>query len=141
MGSEVAKAELEALAQEKLDDAAALVADSRWSSGYYLAGYAIELALKACIAKSFKAVTLPDKDLVNATYSHNLRNLVGTAGLSADLRGREQADANFAAKWSVVDSWSPESRYTGATQQQAKELLLAIGDENDGVLAWIKAFW
>ena len=97
MGSEVAKTELEVLAQEKLDDAAALIAGSRWSSGYYLGGYAVELALKACIAKSFKAVTIPDKDLVNATYSHNFRNLVGTAGLSADLRNREQADRNFAA--------------------------------------------
>ena len=73
MGSEVAKGELETLAQEKLDDAAALIADGRWTNGYYLAGYAVELALKACIAKSFKAITLPDKDLVNATYSHNLR--------------------------------------------------------------------
>ena len=141
MGSEVAKTELEALAQEKLDDAAALIADSRWSSGYYLGGYAVELALKACIAKSFKAVTIPDKDLVSATYSHNFRSLVGTAGLSADLRNREQADRNFAANWGIVSSWSPEARYARATQQQAGELLQAISDEDDGVLAWIKAFW
>jgi hypothetical protein len=47
VGSEVAKSELELLAQEKLDDAAALIAGNRWSSGYYLAGYSVELALKA----------------------------------------------------------------------------------------------
>jgi HEPN domain-containing protein len=141
VGSEVAKAELEALAQEKLDDAAALIADSRWSSGYYLAGYAVELALKACIAKVFKADTIPDKDLVNATYSHNFRSLVGTAGLGADLRNTEQADANFAANWGVVNSWSPNARYARATQQQAEELLRAISDQGDGVFAWIKAFW
>ena len=141
MGSEVAKAELEALAHEKLDDAAALIADSRWSSGYYLAGYAAELALKACIAKAFKADTIPDKDLVNATYSHNFRSLIGTAGLGADLRNREQADANFAANWGVVNSWSPNARYARATQQQAEELLRAISDQDDGVFAWIKAFW
>jgi hypothetical protein len=33
VGSEIAKAELEALAQEQLEDAAALVADNRWSNG------------------------------------------------------------------------------------------------------------
>jgi HEPN domain-containing protein len=141
VGSEVAKAELEALAQEKLDDAAALVANSRWSNGYYLAGYAVELALKACIAKAFKAVTIPDKDFVNATYSHNFRNLAGTAGLSADLRSREQADAGFAANWGVVTSWSPDARYARATQQQAEELLQAISDEDNGVFPWIRAFW
>jgi len=141
VGSEVAKAELEALAQEKLDDATALIADSRWSNGYYIAGYAVELALKACIAKVFKADTIPDKDLVNATYSHNFRSLAGTAGLSAELRDREQADANFAANWGVVNSWSPNARYAQTTQQQAEELLRAISDQDDGVFAWIKAFW
>ncbi len=139
MGSEVVKAELEALAQEKLDDAAALVAASRWSNGYYLAGYAVELALKACIAKSFKAVTIPDEDLVNATYSPTFP--VGTAGLGADLRNREQADANFAVNWGIVSSWSPEARYARATQKQAEDLLRAISDQDDGVLAWIKAYW
>ena len=141
MGSEVAKAELEALAQERLDDATALVADSRWASAYYLAGYSVEFALKACIAKVFKADTIPDKDLVNATYSHNFRSLVGTAGLGADLRNREQADANFAANWGVVNSWSPNARYARASQQQAEELLRAISDHDDGVFPWIKAFW
>jgi HEPN domain-containing protein len=141
VGSEVAKADLQALAQEKLDDAVSLVTDHRWSNGYYLAGYAVELALKACIAKTFKADTIPDKDFVNATYSHNFRNLVGTAGLSIDLRTKEQADANFAANWGVVSSWSPNARYARATQQQAEELLRAISAEDDGVFAWIKAFW
>ncbi len=141
MGSEVAKSELEVLAQEKLDDAAARLAGNRWSSGYYLAGYSVELALKACIAKVFRADTIPDKDLVNATYSHNFRSLVGTAGLNADLRSREQTDANFAANWGVVNSWSPNARYMRATQQQAEELFRAISDQDDGVFAWIKAYW
>ena len=141
MGFEVAKAELEALAQEKLDDAVALIADSRWSNGYYLAGYAVELALKACIAKEFKADTIPDRDIVNSTYSHKLSSLIGIAGLSGALRSREQIDPNFAANWGVVTSWSPNARYGRATQQQAEELLRAIGDQNDGVFVWIKAFW
>ena len=141
MGTEVAKTALEALAQEKLDDAAALTADGRWSNAYYLAGYAVELALKACIAKAFKDNTIPDKDLVNAIYRHDFRSLVGTAGLSADLRAKEQADAAFAANWGVVNLWSPNSRYKNATQQEAEELLRAIRDQDDGVFQWIRAFW
>jgi len=141
VGSEIGKATLQSLAQEKLEDATALVGDNRWSNGYYLAGYAVELALKACIAKAFKAETIPDRNLVNATYQHNFKNLVGTAGLSAELRNKEQADAGFAANWGVVNSWSPDARYASATEQDAKELLRAISDEKDGVFEWIKVFW
>jgi HEPN domain-containing protein len=141
VGLEVAKPELEALANEKLDDATTLIAGGRWSNGYYLAGYAVELALKACIAKAFKAETIPDKNLVNATYQHNFKSLVGTAGLTADLRNREQVDAGFAANWGVVNSWSPDSRYARSSQQEAEELLRAISDNDDGVFEWIKAFW
>jgi hypothetical protein len=52
---------LKALAQAKLDDAILLFDNKRYSNAYYLAGYAIELALKACIAKQFVADTIPDK--------------------------------------------------------------------------------
>jgi HEPN domain-containing protein len=131
---------LQRLAEEKLADAKHLLADGRWGNAYYLAGYAVELALKACIAKTFKAETIPDKALVNATYSHNFTNLVGTAELTADLNNRKMAQA-FEINWGVVVQWSEESRYESKGEQEAKDLIAAIEDATDGVLVWIKAHW
>lgn len=141
MGSEVAKVELQRLADEKLADAKILLAAGRWSSAYYLAGYAVELALKACIAKTFKAETIPDKDLVNATYRHEFKKLVGTAGLNAELQSKEQADQAFEINWGVAASWSPDVRYQSVDEQNAKDLIAAIEHGTNGVLVWIKTHW
>ncbi len=121
-------------------DAKHLLAGGRWGNAYYLAGYAVELALKACIAKTFKAETIPDKALVNATYSHDFSNLVGTAGLTADLKTRLAAQA-FETNWGVVVRWSEESRYESRGEQDARDLIAAIEDATVGALAWIKAHW
>jgi HEPN domain-containing protein len=43
--------DLQKLAEDRLLDAEALLAAGRWSAAYYLAGYAVECAIKACIAK------------------------------------------------------------------------------------------
>ena len=45
------RVDLQALAQAKLDDAKLLFDNGRFSNAYYLAGYAVELGLKACIAR------------------------------------------------------------------------------------------
>jgi hypothetical protein len=41
-----------------------------------LAGYAVECGLKACIAGKTQRHEFPDKKIVNASYTHNLRELV-----------------------------------------------------------------
>ena len=138
--SEASRADLQKLADEKLADAKHLLADGRWGNAYYLAGYAVELALKACIAKTFKAETIPDRALVNATYSHDFTNLVGTAGLTADLKNKQATQA-FEINWGVVVGWSEVSRYESKGEQDAKDLIASIEDATDGVLAWIKAHW
>jgi hypothetical protein len=45
-GNAVNKDELRQLAQDRILDAKALLAARRWSGAYYLAGYAVECALK-----------------------------------------------------------------------------------------------
>jgi HEPN domain-containing protein len=82
MGLGYKRTDLRAMAQAKLDDAVLLLQNGRFSNAYYLAGYAVELALKACIAAQFVADVIPDKSLVNAIYRHTLKDLVGTAGLT-----------------------------------------------------------
>jgi hypothetical protein len=139
--SEVTRTDLQKLADEKLRDAQVLLNAKSWANAYYLAGYAVELAIKACIAKSFKADTIPDKALVDKTYSHEFPKLIGTAGLTALLQQQEQASQDFRTAWGVVKDWSPDARYTDKGEQDAKELVEAISHANHGVLRWIKTHW
>jgi HEPN domain-containing protein len=76
----IGKADLETLAGVRLEDAKQLFASGQYSGAYYLSGYAIELAIKASIAKVFKANSIPDKAFVNAIYSHNLKDLLSLGG-------------------------------------------------------------
>lgn len=42
------------LAEMRIDDARALLDQNKWAAAYYLAGYAVECGLKACIIASLK---------------------------------------------------------------------------------------
>jgi hypothetical protein len=59
---------------------------NRYSASYYLAGYAVELGIKACIAGLFQANVIPEKNFVNAVYSHKLDELLGLAGIKKRLQ-------------------------------------------------------
>jgi hypothetical protein len=135
------RADLQKLADEKLSDAQILFNSKSWSNAYYVAGYAVELAIKACIAKSFKADTVPDKDLVMKTYSHEFPKLIGAAGLTPELQKQVQASQDFRTAWGVVNQWSPDDRYTENSEQDAKEFIEAISHATHGVLPWIKTHW
>ena len=43
------RTELQQLSDERIEDAKALLAVSRWPGAYYLEGYALECALKSCV--------------------------------------------------------------------------------------------
>jgi hypothetical protein len=135
------RTDLQAIARTKLADAELLLANNRFSNAYYLAGYSVEIGLKACIARQFLAETIPDRRFVADTHSHDLRKLIGLAGLSAELRNHESRNPVFAANWALVDEWTPETRYETVDQFSAQVLLQAIRDDATGVLPWIQAYW
>jgi hypothetical protein len=141
LASEPTRTELQQLAEEALRDAQILLREGSWSFAYYLAGYAVELAIKACIAKTFKADTIPSKQRVLDIYQHKLSKLIGMAELGPDLQNQEQASQNFRAAWGVVNLWSPEDRYRVNSEQNARDLISAISDATHGVLPWIRQHW
>lgn len=53
---------LQQLSEQHLGDAQVLLEQKRWPGAYYLAGYAVECALKACIAKLTTAHDFPHGD-------------------------------------------------------------------------------
>lgn len=133
--------DLQRLAQLRLDDAIFLLRANRPSSAYYLAGYSVELALKACIAKLVQPDTIPDKAFVMAIYTHKIDNLLATAGLRPQFDADTKADAQFGAYWAIANNWSEDSRYEFWDSVAATTLLQAIADPSHGVFQWVKRYW
>lgn len=134
--------DLQRLAEERLRDAAVLLRARRYGAAYYLLGYSVECAIKACIAKRFQARTIPDKGLVNSIYQHDLERLMTVAGLNSAFRQAQQSDSELAAKWIVVVNWKPEARYQRTiARRDALELHEAVGNPTHGVLQWLRRHW
>ena len=135
------RSDLQSVAEMKLRDAILLLQHNRFSNAYYLAGYAVEIGLKACIARSIFSETIPDKSFINAIYNHNLRQLVGVAGLDAEFKAKQDADPGFSANWAIVAQWDPQVRYNLIEAMNAQFMLQAVTDPNSGVFPWIKIHW
>lgn len=133
--------DLQALAQVRYDDAASLLQLGRYSSAYYLSGYAIELGLKACIARQVRSEEIPEKGLIQNLYTHEFRKLVNLAGLARELADAQNADQQFQAFWGIAAEWSPDSRYAISDALSAQLMLTAIGEPQHGVLRWIRMHW
>jgi hypothetical protein len=107
-----------------------------WDGAYYLAGYAVEFALKICIiSQLMKSNGFPDKKLAENFYKHDLTVLRRAAGLEDEMN----KDAVVSLHWDVVKDWTEQSRYRlGTMEQKARDFYDAI---ENGVLPWIKARW
>ena len=79
------RSDLQRLSRVRLQEARSLFDLRLYSGAYYLAGYAVECALKACIAKAIQRYEFPDKERVNKSYVHKPSELIKVANLSADF--------------------------------------------------------
>lgn len=78
----ITRAEFQALAEVRLEEAKALLDLAKWDGSYYLAGYSIELALKACIIKKVMATdAFLEKKFSDECYTHLVKKLIDLAGL------------------------------------------------------------
>ena len=65
-------------------DAAALLAAGRFDCAYYIAGYAVECPLKACIANKTKEGDFPPRE-TRKIWTHDLVDLIESAGLKTEF--------------------------------------------------------
>jgi hypothetical protein len=112
-----------------------------YSGAYYLAGYSVECALKACIAKDTQRFEFPDKTRVNKSYVHKASELVDVANLSKLLQAARKANSKLESNWDIVNNWSEQSRYTVWSRADANAMIEAVGKSPDGVLPWLKLHW
>jgi HEPN domain-containing protein len=137
----VNRKDLQLLSRVRLAEARALLRSGHPDGAYYLAGYAVECALKACIAKTTQRHEFPEKRSVDASHTHNLRDLVRVAKLELPHSKEGKQDPAFLGNWDFVQRWSETSRYGRHDLESARRLIEAIGDRRHGVMAWIKQYW
>jgi hypothetical protein len=128
------------LADLRAEEAAILVKARKMQGAYYLAGFAIECGLKACIAKRTRRHRFPEgRDYVNKVYDHNLQELLKVAGLETHLENEKKTNRALDIYWGVVKDWRVQSRYELAPLQDA--YMVTAVTAADGVLQWIKRRW
>ena len=131
------------LADDRVADAKALLDAKRWSCAYYVAGYAVECALKSCVLTYVEnsGVIFDDPKFLAGCRTHKLEELVKLANLQATLGIALGVNPTLLTFWEVVTNWSEESRYQQKSRTEAEELYEAITNDPNGVLPWIKAHW
>jgi len=131
------------LAETRLLDAKALFQAERFDAAYYVAGYVVECALKACIARSTREHDFPPKARKVADYySHDLEKLIRLA--APEFEEDRNEDTILAGYWDLVTRWNEESRYElhrADAEKLAEGILLAISDAEHGVLKCLSKYW
>ncbi len=141
------QAELQLQAEERIKDASALIKEQRWSFAYYVAGYAVECALKSAVLQrmTLTGSVFKDKKFAEKCFTHKFEDLVDLAGLRNELHARfavsTAANDGFVANWGVACAWTESSRYEFKAESEARALYNTITDATAGVLPWIKNYW
>ncbi|HYI10667.1 MAG TPA: DNA-binding protein [Thermoanaerobaculia bacterium] len=136
------RSDLQKLTDLRLEDAKVLLDASRFEAAYYLLGYAVECALKSCIAKQIREFDFPDKKLVNDSYVHDLKKLLNISGIERFHDAEMSRNRAFATNWGIVKDWSENTRYQVTTAESlVRDFFAAVTEPPDGVITWLKKYW
>lgn len=134
--------ELQQISKLRLKESALLLRHGYSQGAYYLAGYSVECALKACIAKQTKKYEFPDKNIVTKAWCHDLNQLVTVAGIKHSLDSDISTNSKLGIYWAVVSNWNETVRYQfNISPNDARDLYIACSDKTNGIFTWIKQRW
>jgi hypothetical protein len=134
--------DLQTLSEIRVREAQILRANAELDGAYYLLGYAVECALKSCIAKQIREHDFPDKRLIVDSHTHDLAKLLGLAGLRPKIVEAERHGLALALNWTIAKDWSEVARYrSGVAPRAVDDFFAAVLDSPDGVLPWLKTLW
>ena len=134
------RATFQQLAEQRLAEARSLLENEMPSGAYYLAGYAIECALKAKIAAEFREGEIPELKRVQSIYTHDLSALLGLAGLRDELDAARVANPGLYERWAIIKTWSEKARYEICSSESASDMIDAV-DGDEGLLQWLRNRW
>jgi len=134
--------DLHNLSKLREQEAKILLANRCFAGAYYLLGYAVECALKACITKQIRRFDFPDRKLVNDSHTHDLERLLSISGLKDELEAEARRNPDLAVSWAIVKDWSEQVRYTpNIPENKAQDFYSAVMARRQGVLSWLRKRW
>jgi hypothetical protein len=118
----VSRAELQQFAEDRILDARALLAASRWQGAYYLSGYAVECGLKSCVLAHIErtGIIFKEKEYLEELrkcWTHNFEQILGLARLT-DQRNNDIAKK--AANWTVAMGWREGASCVAESSQRPR---------------------
>ena len=131
------RTEFRQLADLRLSEARTLLDNKLWDGVYYLAGYAVECAIKVVIIGRLHASdSYPNRPTVEVFFKHDLTALLRLAELENDLTASQDASTQDA--WTVTKDSSEQARYqTNRDESKAVEFYGAA----EKVVKWLKTHW
>lgn len=139
------RVELKELARTRLKEARALYNSGLYDGASYLAGYVVELALKARICKLLDLDKYPETgEAARSFKTHKLDDLLRLAGLQRKFDQAKASNPNLLTHWSLVTEWSEQFRYNpvgSSPRIRAREIIAALEDPIDGIFTWLKKYW
>lgn len=137
------------IANVRFQEAELLCNNGFYDGSYYLAGYSIELALKAKICELLDIPNLFNenrpaelkKEDLKPFFTHNIKSLLFLSGRGKKLQQAFIKNNQLAKNWNIIaNGWNENCRYLVRGTKQKKEtidLINAIGDAQNGILIWI----
>jgi len=139
------RSELKELAKIRLKEAKALFDCELYDGSRYLAGYVVELSLKACICKVLDTDNYPESGELSRSFkTHNFDDLLNLTGLGRRFDRAKIVNPNLLANWSLVTEWTESFRYKpvgSSPKQLAQDTIAALEDKKDGIFTWMKKYW
>ena len=125
----ISAAELDNIARARIEDAKVLLTAGRFDGATYLCDYAVEMALKARISRTFTWGEFPSTGGEFQAYrsfpTHELDVLLHLSGQE------DRLSQNHFALWNAVAVWKVESRYSvvGTAQQPDATAMIQVAEE------------
>jgi len=136
---------LQNLSAVRLREAEVLFDAGLYDGAFYLCGYVVELALKACVCKHLGVSEYPENEpnLKPFFRTHDFRSLELIAGLRSNIAAKRAASFQFDANWALATSWRSEDRYllNSKSESEAHDMLEALRNVQEGVLTWLSQQW
>ncbi len=137
--------ELKKLAGTRLKEAKLLYNGGFYDGAYYLAGYVVELALKARICRVLDLTEYLDSGEISRSFkTHRLDDLVRLAGLQKKFEQAKLINPVLTMNWSLISVWNEQLRYSPIGTSPSllvQRIINALENRNDGVFTWIKKHW
>ncbi|OMP79280.1 hypothetical protein [[Flexibacter] sp. ATCC 35208] len=145
--------EIRDLAQQRLREADILLKNGMCDGAFYLAGYSVELTLKAKICDRLGIPNLFDEknleansikgisDIRKALKTHNLLILLIFSGLKVKFDADKATNIELAKANSLLfNSWDENARYKpcGHIIQKDVEKLITLLSRENGLISWIE---